>query len=95
MGKCVIHRESCQRNKVGGLFGHFGDESFMTIADDRVDAGQLGDLLRCALGVASCDQDARGGVFAVHSSQESAGGAIRLGSHAAGIGDDHVGAAGV
>ena len=66
----------------------------MTIADDRVDAGQRGDLLRRALGVTSGDQDACGWIFAVHSPQEGAGGAIRLGSHTAGVGDDHVGPAG-
>src|ERR1700760_4908602 len=67
----------------------------MTIADDRVDARQLGNLLRCALGVTSSDQDAGGRVFAIDSPQESAGGAVRLGGHAAGVGDDHVGTAGV
>ena len=66
----------------------------MAVADHCVDTGQRGNLLRRPLSVTSGDQDARGGIFPVHSAQEGAGGAIGLGGHAAGVGDDHIGPAG-
>ena len=66
----------------------------MTVADDGVNAGQRSDLLRRALGVASGDQDACGWIFAMDFAQKGTGGTIRLGSHTAGVGDDHVGPAG-
>jgi hypothetical protein len=66
----------------------------MAIADHGMNTGQRGELLRRPLGITSGDQDARGGIFAVHSAQEGAGSAIGLGGYAAGVGDDHIGSAG-
>ncbi len=63
----------------------------MAVADHGVDAGQRGELVRRPLRIAAGDQDARGGVFPPHAAQEGAGGAVRLGGHAAGIGNDYVG----
>ncbi len=47
---CRLHRgcqrEAGQRDKVRGLPGNLRYERFMAVANDRVDAGQRGDLLR-------------------------------------------------
>jgi hypothetical protein len=82
------------RKKVDGLLGHRRDESFMAIADDRVHAGQRGDLLRRALRVATSDQDACGWVLPMDSAQKGASGAIRLRGHAASVDDDNIGPSG-
>ena len=66
----------------------------MAVADHRVNAGQCGDLLRRPLRVTSGDQDARGGILPVRAAQEGAGCAVRLRSHTAGVGDDHIGLVG-
>ncbi len=66
----------------------------MAVADDGMDAGQRGDLLRCPLGIAAGDQDTRGGVFSAHAAQKGASCAVRLGGHTAGVGNDHVGPGG-
>jgi hypothetical protein len=94
MGKGVIDQECGQGHEVCRPLGYLCNQSFMTVADYRVDAGQRRDLLGRPLSVATGDKDARGGVFAVHSAHEGTGGAIRLRGHTAGVGDDHIGPAG-
>jgi hypothetical protein len=96
MSKCIIHMggERRQGNKACNLLSYLWYQSFMAIADHGMNTGQRGDLLRRPLSVTSGYQDARGGVFPVHSAQEGAGSAIGLGGHAAGVGYDHIGPAG-
>ena len=66
----------------------------MAVADHGVDAGQRGDLLRHSLRITSGNQDAGGGVLPAHAAQKGAGRAVRLRSHAAGIGNDYIGPGG-
>ena len=101
MSKCFINEERCQRNeagvrlgwlrkKVDGLFGHRGDESFMTVADHCMHAWQRGDLLRRALSVTASDQDACRWIFPMDSAQKGASSAIRLRGHTTSVGHDYI-----
>ncbi len=63
----------------------------MAVADDGVDSGQSGNLLRRPLGVTAGNQDACGRIFPMHFAQEGAGSAIRLRGHAASVSNDHIG----
>ena len=82
-------------HKARGLAGKLRNQCLMTVADHGRDPGQRGDLLRRPLSVTPRNQDARGRILPVHSAQESAGGAVRLRGHTAGVGDDHVCLAGI
>ncbi len=86
--------EAASGTKARGLLGDLRYQRLMAVADHGVDAGQRGHLLRRPLRITAGDQDARSGIFPVHSAQEGAGGAVRLRGHTAGVGDDHVGLAG-
>ena len=71
--------------------GDVGDHRFVAVADDGVDFGQGGEFLRGALGVASGDDDAGGGVLAADAADPGAGLAVGLGGDAAGIYNDNMG----
>jgi len=62
----------------------------VAIADNGGDAGECGEFLWSALGIAAGDDDAGFRIDAVGSADEGARGAIGLGGDGAGVYDDHV-----
>jgi len=70
-------------------------EGFVAVADDGGDAGDCGQFVWGALGIATSDDDAGLGVEAVGTADEGAGGAVSLGGDAAGVDDDDFGFVGV
>src|SRR5215472_925728 len=61
------------------------------IAHDPSDAGQRGDLLGSALGVAASDHDLSVGIFAVYPADRGARILVGGGGHGTGIEHDYVG----
>ena len=101
---CVVEdrrRKAGKGNKSGTgrdgyhFGGHFCDERFVAVADDRVDFGEGGEFLGGALGVASGDNDADPGIFASNAAQVGAGLAVGFGGDATGIYNYDVGVGGL
>ena len=84
--RCLRRREQVE--------GDGGRECLVTVADDGGDAGQGGDLVGCALGVAAGDDDACVGVAAVDAADVGAGGAVGFRGDGACVDQDQIGASG-
>ncbi|OLC83221.1 MAG: hypothetical protein AUH66_03100 [Acidobacteria bacterium 13_1_40CM_4_57_6] len=67
-----------------------GDLGFVGIADDPGDAGKCGQFLGSALGIASGDDDSKGGVGGVKFSNGVAGLGVGGGGDGAGVDDDDI-----
>ena len=67
----------------------------MAVADDGGDAGEIGELFRSALCVATGGDDARFGVEAMRAADVGAGFAVGFGGDAAGVDYDHIGSVGL
>ncbi len=63
----------------------------MAVADDGSHAGEVGQFLRSALGIAASGDDAGLGVEAMRAADVGAGFAVGFGGDAAGVDDDHIG----
>ena len=102
-GRVVEDRwcEAGERNKSGigrdrdHFGGHFCDERFVAVADDRVDFGEGAEFLGSALGVAAGDDDADPGIFAANAAQVGAGLAVGFGGDTTGIYNHDVGVGGL
>lgn len=76
------------------IFDQLGGQGLVAVAENGGDAGERGQFLRGALGVAAGDDDAGQGVAAMGAADEGARGAVGLGGDAAGVDKNELGAVG-
>jgi len=102
VGKNIANQQRCRRyelaegNKAAAFISRAGsnnvrDPVFMGIADYPVNAGQGGEFLGSALGVASRHQDAAGRILAMEAANGGARVAVGRRGYGAGIKDDNIG----
>jgi hypothetical protein len=70
---------------------NLGGEGFVAVTDNGGDAGDAGQFLRCALGVASGGDDTGCGIETMRAADVCAGFTVGFGGDATGVDDDHIG----
>lgn len=87
----VLEELALLGHHVEELLDFADDVAFFVVADDEVDAGDVGDVLWFELGVAACDDDYGSGVLSDHLSDGLAAFAVGDLGDGAGVDDADVG----